>query len=201
MHDFIIYYIFPLPHLSQIFIGPLLITCRSSLFCILHYAFCVIFSAMPHDSIKGAVIQKESQLQVSKFEGYCCHEAWPKIKHNAKRKTNLIDILLQAGDFHVKGHDYKHGFTFFLGLQRPASKGSIRLQSANPFQYPLIDPQYLNEEVDVNNLLDGKYHLLLYSSSRYIPPSIIIDIYNTKLHLYLDMKSPNVNLCEFQYRF
>ena len=53
------------------------------------------------------------------------------------------------------GHVHNHGFTVLVGLQRPASKGIIRLESGNPFHYPLIDPKYLHEDVDVENLLYG----------------------------------------------
>ena len=40
-----------------------------------------------------------------------------------------------------------------MSLQRSASKGTIRLESGNPFRYPEIDPKYLHEESDVKNLL------------------------------------------------
>ncbi len=75
-----------------------------------------------------------------------------------------MKYLTQAGDFHVKGHEGKDGFTFGIIFNRPASKGFMRLQSANPFQQPMIDPQYLHDEADVNSFLDGgslSVHLFL----------------------------------------
>ena len=33
--------------------------------------------------------------------------------------------------------------------------GTIKLKSANPFDYPLIDPRYLEEQIDVDILLEG----------------------------------------------
>ena len=71
------------------------------------------------------------------------------------RKRSL-PIIYQVLDANVNGHVHNHGFTVLVGLQRPASKGTIRLESGNPFRYPLIDPKYLQEDVDVENLLHGK---------------------------------------------
>ena len=55
------------------------------------------------------------------------------------------------------GQHNKHGFILFPKLLHPKSVGTIRLKSQNPFDYPLIDPKYLEEEVDVEVLLDGNY--------------------------------------------
>ena len=65
----------------------------------------------------------------------------------------------------IQGHAHNHGFSILTGLQRPASKGTIRLQSGNPFEYPLIDPQYLHEDTDVENLLSGKLKRTLFYES------------------------------------
>ena len=48
------------------------------------------------------------------------------------------------------------GVVLAVELSRPKSRGTIRLKSANPFEYPSIDPQYLAEKQDVDVLIDGK---------------------------------------------
>lgn len=35
------------------------------------------------------------------------------------------------------------------------SRGTLRLKSANPFDYPLIDPHYLEHPDDVIHMLEG----------------------------------------------
>jgi len=41
-------------------------------------------------------------------------------------------------------------------LLHPRSVGTIRLQSANPQDDPLIDPKLLTDSKDVTALIDGK---------------------------------------------
>lgn len=49
------------------------------------------------------------------------------------------------------------GGTFFTTniLLHPKSRGTIRLQSTDPFNPPLIDPNYLDHPDDITNFLKG----------------------------------------------
>ena len=47
------------------------------------------------------------------------------------------------------------GFTVAVWQQRPESRGSVGLRSADPFAAPVIDPNYLNAEIDRRVLLAG----------------------------------------------
>ena len=49
----------------------------------------------------------------------------------------------------------KPGLTFIASLSRPKSKGTLKLKSSNPFDHPLIDPNYLSEKEDVDVLKEG----------------------------------------------
>jgi choline dehydrogenase len=51
----------------------------------------------------------------------------------------------------LRGPD--RGFTFSAGLVRPASRGSIRLRSADPTDPLVIDPRYLSARADLDALL------------------------------------------------
>jgi choline dehydrogenase len=69
------------------------------------------------------------------------------------------DIQFHFGPSYSVNHglDNPDGHGFWLGalLLRPDSSGRIRLQSADPFDDPAIDPQYLTEGDDVGILLEG----------------------------------------------
>ncbi|MFC4036298.1 GMC family oxidoreductase [Streptomyces polygonati] len=47
------------------------------------------------------------------------------------------------------------GYTVTVSLMKPASRGSIRLVNADPSAHPLIDPNYLGDERDMDRLLVG----------------------------------------------
>ena len=49
----------------------------------------------------------------------------------------------------------EHGFCVFVALTHPRSRGTIRLKTSDPFDYPLIDPQYFNDQRDVDDIIGG----------------------------------------------
>lgn len=58
-------------------------------------------------------------------------------------------------DDHGRNRMPGHGFTIHACGLRPASRGRIRLSSANPADAPLIDPNYLAHETDLEILLQA----------------------------------------------
>ncbi|HAQ35068.1 MAG: glucose-methanol-choline oxidoreductase [Maricaulis sp.] len=48
-----------------------------------------------------------------------------------------------------------HGVTLHVCHLYPESRGEIRIKSADPTQYPAIDPNYLDKEGDLTALIDG----------------------------------------------
>jgi choline dehydrogenase len=78
-----------------------------------------------------------------------------------KTKPDLMvpDIeLLFAPSFFVDhgfGNPPGHGFTIGVVLLHPESTGSLKLRSANPTDAPLIDPNYLSSENDVQVMIAG----------------------------------------------
>ena len=48
-----------------------------------------------------------------------------------------------------------HGFTILPGLVGTKSVGDLKLRSADPFEAPLINPQFLVDEADVHVMLEG----------------------------------------------
>ena len=51
--------------------------------------------------------------------------------------------------------DEGHGVSLGATQVRPESRGEVRLRSANPFDDPAIDPNYLDEEKDLDVLVEG----------------------------------------------
>jgi choline dehydrogenase len=45
------------------------------------------------------------------------------------------------------------GYTFFPGILDPRSRGSVKLTSNDPAAPPAVDPQYLSEPIDLENLV------------------------------------------------
>ncbi|WAR10835.1 DHGL-like protein [Mya arenaria] len=48
-----------------------------------------------------------------------------------------------------------NGFTIYILITKPLSRGSIKLRSKDAFDYPLIDPNYLSDTRDVKTLVGG----------------------------------------------
>ncbi|CAH1773277.1 unnamed protein product [Owenia fusiformis] len=51
--------------------------------------------------------------------------------------------------------DGKTGISVLVTLLHPATNGTVRLQSMDPFDHPLIEPNYLKNSVDVKHLTAG----------------------------------------------
>ena len=50
---------------------------------------------------------------------------------------------------------FRDTVTIIPMLLRPASKGVVQLRSANPFEPPLLVPNYLTEDIDVKTMVEG----------------------------------------------
>lgn len=49
----------------------------------------------------------------------------------------------------------KHAFGLAPILMRPKSRGRISLKSANPFHWPLMEPNYFSHPDDLNTMIEG----------------------------------------------
>jgi choline dehydrogenase len=69
------------------------------------------------------------------------------------------DVQFHFGPSYSINHGFDnpdgHGFWLSALCMRPESRGKITLQSADPFDDPAIDPQYLTEESDLETLREG----------------------------------------------
>ena len=58
-------------------------------------------------------------------------------------------------DRDTKGIKPDHGLTLTSCLMNPKSRGEVRIQSSNPLDLPLIDPNFLSHEDDMNVMLNA----------------------------------------------
>lgn len=49
----------------------------------------------------------------------------------------------------------KDSWTIIPLLLRPHSRGTVKLKSKNPFDYPLFNPKYFDDERDIRTLVEG----------------------------------------------
>jgi choline dehydrogenase len=48
----------------------------------------------------------------------------------------------------------KHAYQLHIGSMRPFSRGTVKLQSDDPFSSPIIEPNYLSDKQDIDELVD-----------------------------------------------
>ncbi|KAG2383283.1 hypothetical protein C9374_004620 [Naegleria lovaniensis] len=68
-------------------------------------------------------------------------------------------VAYESGNFAL----HQHGYTFIPLLLQPKSRGTVSLKSSNPFDYPIIDSNFLGHEHDQNTLAEAVRLCLLVS--------------------------------------
>ena len=65
-------------------------------------------------------------------------------------------ICLQANKVADEMATDQYGFQAYPILLHPFSTGSLKLASKDPFQHPLIDPEYLKDDRDMQVFYNGR---------------------------------------------
>ncbi|MFC7014467.1 GMC family oxidoreductase [Streptomyces viridiviolaceus] len=77
-------------------------------------------------------------------------------KTDAAQVAPELQILQVQVDYHLPWQSPAgNAFSFGVGHMRPRSRGSVRLASADPDVAPLIDPRYLSDDHDNDQLIAG----------------------------------------------
>jgi len=76
-----------------------------------------------------------------------------KDKDNLKIKLYCVPIMYADKD--TKGIKLDHGITLTPCIMNPKSRGEVKIQSSNPLDPPLINPNFLSDPDDINTLLNG----------------------------------------------
>lgn len=71
-------------------------------------------------------------------------------------KSLLYVILFQIYESVFKDTDCQAVFACTVYNLQPKSKGTVTLKSDDPCDDPVVDPNYLDDKQDEDNIVDGK---------------------------------------------
>ena len=86
----------------------------------------------------------------------CCSFLNPenlKDPHDPKIKLYCVPIMYSDRD--TKGIKPDHGLTLTSCIMNPKARGNVRIQSSNPLDLPLVNPNFLSHEDDIKTLLEA----------------------------------------------
>jgi choline dehydrogenase len=102
-----------------------------------------------HVMVLGTSFETKDKTSPPSGNGGEAHAVWKSDPTLSVADTQLIfSQVPSAADLPMD-----RGYSLLVGLVRPTSVGSLRLQNSDPDSAPLIDPNYLAEEADMRRLL------------------------------------------------
>jgi choline dehydrogenase-like flavoprotein len=81
--------------------------------------------------------------------------AFLKTSPALKRPDIQLHFMMTIVDDHVRKLPWKHGYSCHVCKLRPESRGSVFLQSRDPFDAPGIDPAFLKDPSDLETMIKG----------------------------------------------
>jgi choline dehydrogenase len=66
---------------------------------------------------------------------------------------NSFNFKESVANEYLKQDPDTHEFTVLLSLSHPRSTGTIKLKSSDPFEFPLLNPNYLTDKTDIANFI------------------------------------------------
>lgn len=74
---------------------------------------------------------------------------------STKSSLPLILCALQFYEEYFQKNAFTEGYSLYPSLNRPYSRGNVTLRSKNPYDHPVIQPNYLADYRDVKALVEG----------------------------------------------
>lgn len=99
--------------------------------------------------LKGKGFLTSNVVQAGAFFNRYEQNSWPDFQHH------FLTVVEPEDCFHLKSSFQYFGYTLRTCLLHPRSRGRIRLKSCNFKDAPLIDPCFLSDERDLDDLLYG----------------------------------------------
>lgn len=74
---------------------------------------------------------------------------------NGARVRKILGLTSFIYDYMFRPINNRDSWTIMPLLLRPKSRGWIKLRSKNPFQYPIVNPNYFSHPQDIKVLVEG----------------------------------------------
>ena len=81
--------------------------------------------------------------------------AFVRCSPDARRPDIQFHFVVARVEDHARRLHWGYGYSCHVCVLRPHSRGSVRLQSRDPFDAPLIDPAYLSDHRDTALMVEG----------------------------------------------
>ena len=81
--------------------------------------------------------------------------AFVRCSPHAQRPDIQFHFVVARVEDHARRLHWGYGYSCHVCVLRPHSRGSVRLQSRDPFDAPLIDPAYLSDHRDTALMVEG----------------------------------------------
>ena len=81
--------------------------------------------------------------------------AFLKSDPKLERPDIQLHFVIGVVDDHARKLHWGNGFSVHACVLRPRSRGMVGLRSNNPLEAPMIDPNFLSDERDLDELLEG----------------------------------------------
>ncbi len=112
-------------------------------------------------SLRGAGRVTSAMLQWSRKRSglittsFATAGAFLRSSPDVPRPDLQLVFVIAIVDDHARKMHWGHGISSHIEVLRPYSRGTVALQSTDPHAAPLIDPQFLADDRDMNLLLKG----------------------------------------------
>jgi choline dehydrogenase len=77
------------------------------------------------------------------------------LRENYLQSHGMCFVNAQVMAEFKRRDNFTYGFPRASSLSRPKSRGTLQIQSTDPFNYPAIDPHYLEHLDDIKVLIQG----------------------------------------------
>jgi choline dehydrogenase len=114
------------------------------------------FSPLPAEKKASALREYETTRTGTLCSNFLEAGAFVKSEPNEKYPgLQLFFLMMLAPDYPEAGPPDRHGITFTSYINRPLSRGEVRLASSDPLDRPIIDFNYLSVPDDIRSAAAG----------------------------------------------